>query len=156
MSSTLHEFYDAHRVAAAEPAHGLRCGQGQEGRSYGGHALSRDGRGRAQRAGESGRAHQDLPLVAEQGSQARQSALHIHLWLNHMKTAPRGSASSKRAATDQGGPGAAGSGQGRKEGKYTLEAALGQLCKFHSSPGREATHSMCQCRFMRELEQCAQ
>jgi hypothetical protein len=73
-----------------------------------------------------------------------------------MKTLPKGSASSKRAAADQGGPGAAGSGQGCKEGKYTLDAALDQLCKFHSTPGREATHSTRQCCFMRELEQRAQ
>jgi hypothetical protein len=38
-------------------------------------------------------------------SQTRPSALHIHLWLDHAKTLPRGSASSKRAASDQGGPG---------------------------------------------------
>jgi hypothetical protein len=48
-----------------------------------------------------------------------------------------------------------GGGQGRKEGKYTLDAALDQPCKFHSTPGREATHSTRQCRFMRELEQRA-
>jgi hypothetical protein len=34
-----------------------------------------------------------------------------------------------------------GDGQGRKEGKYTLDAALDEPCKFHSTPGREATHS---------------
>jgi hypothetical protein len=72
-----------------------------------------------------------------------------------MKTLPKGPASSKRAAIDQGGPGATGGGQGRKEGKYTLNAALDQPCKFHSTPGREATHSTRQCRFMRELEQRA-
>jgi hypothetical protein len=64
-----------------------------------------------------------------------------------MKTLPKGSASSKRVAADQGGPGAAGSGQGRKEGKYTLDAALDQPCKFHSTPSREATHSMHTRRF---------
>jgi hypothetical protein len=73
-----------------------------------------------------------------------------------MKTEPKGSASSKPVAADQGGPGAAGSGQGRKEGKYTLKAELDQPCKFHSTPGREATHSTRQLRFMRELEQRAQ
>jgi hypothetical protein len=57
-------------------------------------------------------------------SQARQPALYIHLWLDHMKALPKGSASSKQAVSDQGGMGAAGSGQGRKEGKYTLDAAL--------------------------------
>jgi hypothetical protein len=72
-----------------------------------------------------------------------------------MKALPKGSASSKRAASDQGGPRAAGSGQGRKEGKYTLDAALDQPCKFHNTPGREATHSTRQCLFIRELEQRA-
>jgi hypothetical protein len=72
-----------------------------------------------------------------------------------MKAITKGSASSKRAAADQGGSGAAGSGQGRKEGKYTLDVALDQPCKFHSTPGREATHSTCQCRFIKELEQHA-
>jgi hypothetical protein len=62
---------------------------------------------------------------------------------------------ASRAYFLQGGPGAAGGGQGCKEGKYTLDAALDQSCKFHTSPGREATHSTRQCRFMRELEQHA-
>jgi hypothetical protein len=43
ISTTLREFYDAHGVAVAEPAHGLRCGQGLEGRGHGDHALSRGG-----------------------------------------------------------------------------------------------------------------
>jgi hypothetical protein len=73
-----------------------------------------------------------------------------------MKALTKGSARSKRAAADQGGPGAAGSGQGRKEGKYTLNAALDQPCKFHSTLGREGTHSTRQCRFIKELEQRAQ
>jgi hypothetical protein len=30
---------------------------------------------------------------------------------------------------------------------------LHSTCKFHSTPGKEATHSTRQCRFMRELEQ---
>jgi hypothetical protein len=59
-----------------------------------------------------------------------------------MKALAKGSTSSKRAAADQGGPRVAGSGQGRKEGKYTLDAALDKPCKFHSTPSREATHSM--------------
>jgi hypothetical protein len=73
-----------------------------------------------------------------------------------MKTHPRGPASSEQAATDQGGPGAAGDGQGHKEGKYTLDAALDQPCKFHITPGREVTYSTHQCHFIRELEQRAQ
>jgi hypothetical protein len=87
--------------------------------------------------------------------QARQPALHIHLWLDHMKALPKGSARSKRAASDQGDSGAAGSSQGRKEGKYTLDAALDQPCKFHNTPSREANHSTRQCWFMKELEQRA-
>jgi hypothetical protein len=58
-------------------------------------------------------------------------------------------------AADQGGPGAAGSGQRRKEYKYTLEAALDQPCKFHSTLSRIATHSMHQYNFIKELEQRA-
>jgi hypothetical protein len=73
-----------------------------------------------------------------------------------MKALTKGSASSKRVAADQGGPRDAGSGQGHKEGKYTLDAALDQPYKFHSTPGREGTHSMRQCRFIKELEQRAQ
>jgi hypothetical protein len=73
-----------------------------------------------------------------------------------MKALTKGSASLKRAAADQGGPGATGSGQGHKEGKYTLNAVLDQSCKFHTTPGREATHSTRQCRFIKELEQRAQ
>jgi hypothetical protein len=88
-------------------------------------------------------------------SQARPPALHIHLWLDHIEAFPKGPASSKRAASDQGGLGAIGGGQGCKEGKYTLDAVLDQPCKFHNTPGREATHSTRQCRFMRELEQRA-
>jgi hypothetical protein len=97
-----------------------------------------------------------LALAAELRSQARQPALHVHLWLEHTKALTKGSISLKRATADQGGPGATGSGQGHKEGKYTLDAALDQPCKFHSTPGREATHSTRQCRFIKELEQRAQ
>jgi hypothetical protein len=50
-----------------------------------------------------------------------------------MKALPKGSASSKRAASDQGGPGAAGSSQRRKEGKYTLDAALNQPDQIKTS-----------------------
>jgi hypothetical protein len=31
-----------------------------------------------------------------------------------------------------------------------------QSCKFHSTPGREVTHSTCQCSFIKELEQRSQ
>jgi hypothetical protein len=70
-----------------------------------------------------------------------------------MKALTKGSASSKRAAADQGGPGDASNHQGCKEGKYTLNVALDQPCKFHSTPGREATHSTRQRNFIKELEQ---
>jgi hypothetical protein len=69
-----------------------------------------------------------------------------------MKALPKGSASSKRAAADQGGLGDASNGHGRKEGKYTLDAVLDQPCKFHSTPGWEATHSTRKRRFIKELE----
>jgi hypothetical protein len=128
-STALREFYDAHRDAPAELAHGQRRGhglsaagpsrvqiqrspsssQGLGGRGQGGRAPSCNSQGRAQRAGGGGRARQDLPPAAELGSQARQPALHVHLWLDHKKTITKGSASSKRAAADQGGSGAAGS-----------------------------------------------
>jgi hypothetical protein len=73
-----------------------------------------------------------------------------------MKALAKSSVSSKRMVVHQGGPGAAGSGQRRKEDKYTLDATLDQPCKFHSTPGREATHSTRQCSFIKELEQRAQ
>jgi hypothetical protein len=73
-----------------------------------------------------------------------------------MKALAKGSASSKRTMVDQDGPGAAGSGQRHKEDKYTLDAVLDQLCKFHSTPGREETYSTRQCSFIKELEQRAQ
>jgi hypothetical protein len=171
-STTLGEFYDVHgdapteltrdscrSFATAVPGHIQRspsAGRGRGGRGQGGRAPSSNAQGR--RAQPGGRASRPR-LIAESApgseSQARPPALHIHLWLDHVKTSSRGPASSKRAASDQGGPGAAGSGHGRKEGKYTLDAALDQPCKFHTSLGREVTHSTCQCRFMRELEQRA-
>jgi hypothetical protein len=113
MRATLHEFYDAHGVTLAELAHGSRrghgpsaassiqiwrppsSGQGLEGCSWGGRALICVGRSRAQPAGGGGRARQDLPPAAKQGSQARQPALHVHLWLDHMRTITKGSTSSK-------------------------------------------------------------
>jgi hypothetical protein len=175
MSTTLREFYDVHGdtpdklVRGPQRGHGLvaagssqvqrspSTSLGYGGRGQGGRAPSSNTRGRrAQQAGGAGRPRPVPAPMPGLEPQARQSALHIHLWLDHMKTLTRGPASSKRAATDQGGPGAAGSVQGRKEGKYTLDAALDQPCKFHSTPGREADHSMRQCCFMKELEQRAQ
>jgi hypothetical protein len=172
-STTLSEFYDVHGDAPVELAHDPQrsfvamgpgqiqrsplASQGRGGCRQGGRAPSCNARGRrAQQAGGAGRPRQVPVPTPGLEPQARQTALHIHLWLDHMKALPKGSTSSKRAASDQGGLGAAGSGQGRKEGKYTLDAVLDQPCKFHSTPGREATHSTRQCRFMRELEQRAQ
>jgi hypothetical protein len=85
--------------------------QGCGGRGWGGRAPSCNARGRRiQQAGRAGRPRQ-VPVPAPGlESQARQPALHIHLWLDHMKVLPKGSASSKRAASDQGGQGAADSG----------------------------------------------
>jgi hypothetical protein len=126
MGTALREFYDAHGDALAELAHGPRRGhglsptgpsrvqiqrsplssQGPGGRGQGGHAPSCNTRGRrAQQAGRDGRPRQVPAPAAELRSQARQPALHVHLWLDHMKALPKGSASSKRAAADQGGPG---------------------------------------------------
>jgi hypothetical protein len=140
-STTLSEFYDVHGDTPTELARDLRLGfatvvpsqiqrspsasRGRGGRGQGGRAPSGNAQGRhaQQGSGASG-----PRLIAESApgseSQALPSALHIHLWLDHVRTSSRGSASSKRAASDQGGPGAAGSGHGRKEGKYTLDAAL--------------------------------
>jgi hypothetical protein len=137
-----------HRSPAASRGRG---GRGQGGRAPSGNAQGR----RIQQGGGASRPCQILVPAPGSESQTRPPELHVHLWLDHVETFPRGSASSKRAASDQGGPGATGSSQGCKEGKYTLDAALDQPCKFHNSPGREATHSMRQCRFIRELEQRA-
>jgi hypothetical protein len=174
MSTTLREFYEVHGdapdelVRGQQRSHGLNAAgpsqvqrspstsPGFGGRGQGGRAPSSNTRGR--RVQQVGRAGGPRPVPAAMPGlepQVCQPDLHIHLWLDHMKKLPKGPASSKRAAADQGGPGAAGGGQACKEGKYTLDAALDQPFKFHSTPGREATHSTRQCRFMRELEQRA-
>jgi hypothetical protein len=162
MSTVLHEFHDAQGGASVELAHDPQCSfiamgpgqiqrlplasQGRGGRRQGGRAPSCNARGhRAQQAGGAGRPRQVPAPTPGLEPQARQPTLHIHLWLDHMEALPKGSASSKRAASDQGGPRAAGSGQGRKEGKYTLDAVLDQPCKFHNTPAREVTHSTRQC-----------
>jgi hypothetical protein len=132
------------------------AGRGRGGRGHSGRAPSGIAQGhRAQQGSGACRLRSIQESAPGSESQAHPSALHIHLWLDHAQTTSRGSASSKRVASDRGGPGAAGSGHGRKEVKYTLDATLDQPCKFHTSPGREATHSTHQCRFMRELEQRA-
>jgi hypothetical protein len=108
MSTMLRKFYDAHGDMPDELAHGQRrdhgltvagpsrvqrspsADQGQGGRGQGGRALSCNARGRsAQQAGGDGRPCQ-VPVPAPGlGSQARQPALHIHLWLEHMKMLPK-------------------------------------------------------------------
>jgi hypothetical protein len=71
-----------------------------------------------------------------------QPALHVNLWLDFKEALIKSPTGSKRVTADQGGSVAAGSGQRRKEDKYTLEAALLQPCKLHCTPSRVATHSM--------------
>jgi hypothetical protein len=78
--------------------------------------------------------------------------LHVNLWLDFKEAFAKSSASSKRVVADQGGSGAASSGQRCKGVKYTLDAELDQPWRFHSIPGREATHSTRQCSFVKELE----
>jgi hypothetical protein len=129
-STTLSEFYDVHGDAPTELARDLRhsfattvpgqiqrspsASRGRGGRGQGGRAPSGNAQGRrVQQGGGASRPRQIPVPVPGLESQTRPSALHIHLWLDHVDAFPRGSASSKRAASDQGGPGAAGSGHGR-------------------------------------------
>jgi hypothetical protein len=140
-STTLSEFYNVHGGALTVLAHDLRrsfatagpgqiqrspaVSRGRGGRGQGGRAPSGNAQGcRTQQGGRASRPRQIPVPVPGSESQTRPSTLHIHLWLDHVDTFPRGSASSKRAASDQGGPGAASCGHGHKEGKYTLDAAL--------------------------------
>jgi hypothetical protein len=94
--------------------------------------------------------HRQAPApVAGPGAQVRQPAhahasqpaLHVNMWLDFKQALAKSSTSSKWMVVDQGGSGAADSGQRRKEDRYTLDLALDQPCKFHSTPGRESTHS---------------
>jgi hypothetical protein len=137
-STMLSEFYDVHGDSPTELAHDPQrsfvatgpgqiqrsppASQGRGGRGQGDRAPSCNTRDRCtQQGGGAGRPRQ-VPVPAPGSkSQPRPSALHIHLWHDHVEAFPRGSASSKRAASDQGGLGAASSGQGCKEGKYTLD-----------------------------------
>jgi hypothetical protein len=121
-STTLSEFYDVHGDAPTGLARDLcrsfatvvpgqiqrspSASRGHGGRGQGGRAPSGSAQGhRAQQGGGASRPHSIEESALGSESQARPSALHIHLWLDHVKTSSRGSASSKRAASDQGGPG---------------------------------------------------
>jgi hypothetical protein len=111
-STTLSEFYDMHGDAPTKLACDLcrsfativpgqiqrspSASRGCRGRGQGGRAPSSNAQGRyAQQGGGASRPH----LIAESApgseSQAHPSVLHIHLWLDHVKTSSRGSASSK-------------------------------------------------------------
>jgi hypothetical protein len=122
VSTTLSEFYDMLGDAPAELAHDPRrsfaatgpgqiqrsssASQGRGGCGQGGRAPSCNARGRrAQQGGGAGRPRQVTVPAPGSESQAHPPALHIHLWLDHVEAFPKGSASSKRAASDQGGPG---------------------------------------------------
>jgi hypothetical protein len=111
-STTLSEFYDVHGDAPTELARDLRrsfatvipgqiqrspsAGRGRGGRGQGGHAPSGNAQGRrAQQGGEACRPCLIQESAPGPESQAHPSALHIHLWLDHIKTSSRGSASSK-------------------------------------------------------------
>jgi hypothetical protein len=123
----------------------------------------RGGSHHAQQSGGNTRHHQAPASAAGPGAQVRQPArahasqpaLHVNLWLDFREALAKSSASSKRMAADQGGSGATGSSQRRREDRYTLDAALDEPWKFHSTPGREATHSTRQCSFIKELKQRA-
>jgi hypothetical protein len=121
-STTLSDFYDVHGDALTELARDLRrsfatmgpgqiqrspsVSRGRGGRGQGGRAPSGNAQGRhAQQGGGASRPRQIPVPVPGSESQTRPPALHIHLWLDHIEAFPRGSASSKRAAFDQGGPG---------------------------------------------------
>jgi hypothetical protein len=121
------EFHDTQGGAPVELAHDPRrsfiamgpgqiqwsplASQGHGGHGQGGHALSCNAQGRrAQPAGGAGRPRQVPVPTPGLEPQACQLALHIHLWLDHMEAFPKGSASSKRVTSDQGGPGAASNG----------------------------------------------
>jgi hypothetical protein len=111
-STMLDEFYDAHGDTPTEPARNLylsfatvvpgqiqrspSASRGRGGRGQGGRAPSGNAQGRRPQPG--GGASRPR-LIAESApgseSQARPPALHIHLWLDHVKTSSRGPASSK-------------------------------------------------------------
>jgi hypothetical protein len=112
MSTTLSEFYDVHGDALTELARDLRrsfatvvpgqiqrspsASRGHGGHGQGGRAPSGNAQGRrAQQGGGASRPRLIPESAPGSESQARPSALHIHLWLDHVEMSPRGSASSK-------------------------------------------------------------
>jgi hypothetical protein len=116
-STTLGEFYDVRRDAPTELARGSRrsfatvvsgqiqrspsAGRGHGGRGHGGRTPNSTVQGRrAQQGGGAGRPCQSQESAPGSESQAHPSVLHIHLWLDHVQASSRGSASSKRAASD--------------------------------------------------------
>jgi hypothetical protein len=122
MSTTLREFYDAHGDAPDELVCGQQHGHGLDAagpsqvqrspstspgfgrRRQGVRAPSSNTRGRRvqQVGGATGPRPVPVPTPGLE-PQVHQPALHSHLWLDHMKKLPKGPASSKRVATDQGG-----------------------------------------------------
>jgi hypothetical protein len=150
-STTLSEFYDVHEDALTELARDLwhsfaTAGPGQIQRSpaasrghggcgQGGHAPSGNAQGRRAQQGDRASRPRQIPVpVPGSESQTRPLALHIHLWLDHIEAFPIGSASSKRAASDQGGPGAAGAGQGAK--RASTPSMLHLTSRASSTPPR--------------------
>jgi hypothetical protein len=151
-STTLSEFYDMHGDAPTELARDLRCSfatavpsqiqrspsasRGRGGRGQGGRAPSGNAQGRrAQQGGGASRPCLIPESVPGSESQARPSALHIHLWLDHVETFPRGSATSKRAASDQGGPGLPAAVMGAKRASTPLMPHL--ISRVSFTPPRE-------------------
>jgi hypothetical protein len=104
-STTLSEFYDVHGDAPTELARDLRrsfttvvpgqiqrspsASQGRGGRGQGGRAPSGNAQGRrAQQGGGASRPRLIPESAPGSESQARPSALHIHLWLDHVEAFP--------------------------------------------------------------------
>jgi hypothetical protein len=110
--TTLSKFYDVYGDAPTELARDLRrsfatavpgqilrspsASRGRGGRGQGGHAPSGNAQGRRAQQGGGASGPCQIPVSAlGSESQARPPALHIHLWLDHVETFPRGSVSSK-------------------------------------------------------------
>jgi hypothetical protein len=171
-STTLSEFYDMHRGAPTELARDLRrsidtvipgqiqrspsASRGRGGHGQGGPAPS--GNAQGCRTQQGGRASRPCLIPDQRQGLSPRLAHRCCTSTCGLTTSrrPLGDllAQSERLLTKEA-RGLQAAVIGRKKGKYTLDAALDQPCKFHTSPGREATHSTRQCCFMRELEQRA-